>query len=399
MGKETRVVLGIILSVVFIGLKIAARSSRNNNRYPTYNSPTLDYQKLERERMALELAQAEQEARANEDADQKLRASLYAEHCQTDQSSELQLEIQTSNATFNELSPMSVEDLIPEGTRWPKATKVAGLEVRVLHKGTAADARPGCLDSDAALVKRVRGSLLLADAHGTRVDGALVVKTADSSAAQYMLASDVKTVVGGKGPVVAFVGSDNLAVFADGADIKSVRAAARASATGLDVTADLGCSLVEPMVLNGDTWSKWTPGTAVNEDVQAHRRAVTACLGMLLQDSFSNLAAVRTDLGPFPPGSEKITERRFDAKKGAIVKVSLDRLVGPQLVVQGDVIELAHNDGRRTPLSWPAFQRATKKALTPVSIGGKKYAEAFLFDPELAASLDTATNETLAALK
>lgn len=137
-----------------------------------------------------------------------------------------------------------------------------------------------------------------------------------------MLASDVKATVGGHGAVVAFVGSDNLAVFADS-----------------------------------------------------------------------------VDLGPFPEGVQTTTARRFDATRGAIAKVSLDRLKGPQLVLQAELIELSHNDGRLTPLAWPVFLRATKKAFTPLTLAGQKFPEAWLFDPELAASLDTASNEALAALK
>lgn len=401
MTREMRVVIGVILGVAFIGLKFAARSSRSN-RYPgsSYNSG-LDLQRLQREQLARELAQQEAQAREDAAAEDQLRASIYAEHCQTDQSSELLLEVQCASATFTSLAPLLVSDLLPEGSAWPKPAKVSGVEVQVLHRGAEAGTNPTCLDADAALIKRVRGGLKLADAHGTRVGGALVVKTTDYGAAQLMLASDVKAVVGGRGPVVAFVGSDNLAVFADSADLAAVRAAAKESASALDTAAEAGCSLIEPMVLNDGTgtWSTWKPPAALEGDVQAHRRAVNACLGVLVQDSLAALPRIRTELGPFPPGAELPTERRFDAKRGSVAKVSLDRLKGPQLVVQADFVELSHNDGRLTPLAWPVFLRATKKALTPLSLAGKRYPEGWLFDPEMAASLDTASNETLSALK
>lgn len=397
MSKETRAVLGIIIAVVFLGLKIAARSSRSN-RYSSSSPSTLDFDKLQREQLAREMAKEEAEARAAEAEDKKLRESVYDEHCQADQSSELMLEVQCDNRDFLEVNALILADYLPPAAKWPRPLKVAGVEVAVVHRGPAADDHPNCLDVDAALIKRVREGLKLADAKGTRIEGALVVKTTDSTAAQLMLASDVKATVGGHGPVVAFVGSDNLAVFADASNLASVRAAARASAEGIDPSGNQGCSLIEPMVLTDGVWSAWKAPASLNEEVQAHRRVVKACLGMLLQDSLAALPGMSPNY-PIPNGLETVAARRFDTARGAIAKVSLDRMKGPQLVVLADEIELSHNDGRLTRLTWGVFQRAAKKALTPVTLGTRRYSDAWMFDPEMVASLDTASNETLAALK
>jgi hypothetical protein len=301
----------------------------------------------------------------------------------------------------NALHTALMEELSPEGKSWPKPIKLAGLEVRVMERRLIEGKdHPSCLDNTTALAQGVRQSLRLADVRSlTRVNGAAVVKTTDSTAAQLLLANDLKEVLQPKGPLVAFVGTDNFVAFADSANTEAVKAAAQASAQGIDTTAEQGCVRADALVLLNGAWTKWTPNPVVRSDVEAHRRVAQACLDTMMQDSLSSYTETWGGLKEGLKGLDKPATRRFDLTTGSIARVSLDRYDGLQLVAHADQVELAHSDGRKTLLSWPVFQRATQKALTKVTLDGHTWEGAWIVDPEMVASLDRATNATLKALK
>lgn len=392
-----RVGLGVVVSVLAIGLRLAAASSRSSRSYSSYSSysPSTYPSTLPSYRSSSERERELQDAR---DALLELRRSIVNSNCAGLWPSQLQLEVQVSQPTVMALQSRAMKSLIPDGTTWPGVVRVAGLEVMVLERRPTADeVHPTCLDTNTSLVGRVRSTLHLADMKDLqRVDGAVVVKTTNSTAAQLLLASDLKEVLQAKGPIVAFAGSDNLVALADSTDTKAVKAAALASARQLDTTGEEGCVRAEPLVLSNGTWSKWTPNSAVKTEVEAHRRAAQACLDSMLQDEVAGSSNLDEDV---PAAFSKPATRRFDATVGSIARVSLDRYDGKQLVAQADQIELAHSDGRKTLLTWPVFQRATKKALTPVQVDGVIRDGAFIIDPEMVASLDTSTNATLKTLK
>lgn len=395
MDKSTRIAISLVVTVLFVGFKVAARSSRRS----TYSSSSYDstYRRdLERARIEQFIAREEDRNRLVEEEQRSIR-SLSEPHCAAERSVELMLELQSEDRDTLMLRDLSWVKLLPQGTSFPASVKVAGLDVVVLErKGEVEGSHPVCLDSDLTLAKRVALGTRLSRTTFTRVDGAVVVATKDSTAAQTLLAADLKDVLGAKGNVVAFAGSDNLVSFADSSDVKAVRAAALASAQQLDTTGAGGCIRVEPLVLRNGAWSPWAPPAALKTEVEAHRRAAKACLRSMLQNQ---LTEYEDDGATSPSAFGHPTERRFDQTAGSIAKVSLARSTGEQLVVKADQVELAHDDGRRTLLSWPAFERAAKNGLLHASIRSFRIDDAWFFDPQMVASLDTASNEKLKSLK
>ncbi len=383
MDKSTRIAISLVVTVLFVGFRIAARSSRTSRS----SLATTQQRALDRARLEEALGKQEETFRTVQLREAMRRGSSEA-HCAAQPDGALMFEVQAQHPDSLMLRNLAWVDVLPAGATFPRSVKVAGLDVVVRKRaGRPEGFHPVCLDSDLALAQRVRLATRVTNTV-SHSDGAMLIMSKDGTAAESLLATDLKDALGVKGDVVAFPGSDNLVGFAAASDLKAVRGAAIGAAL-LDHSGAGGCVGGEPLVLRGGTWSTWTPHAEVKREVDMYRRAAKACLRSMLQDQLAEFDEVHASP----------TERRFDLQVGSIVKVSLARSPREQLVLEADQVELAHDDGRRTVLSWPVFERVAKNGLLHLSFRKFRIDDAWSFDPAMVASLDTMSSEKLKSLK
>jgi hypothetical protein len=242
---------------------------------------------------------------------------------------------------------------------------------------------PRCTDATATQVKEVANAQRLLKGYVSHVGGVVIVQSTDELAGHALFATDLHEAVAPKGEVVAFAASENLVVFADSADPEAVTAAAREATSRIDVTGELGCALIEPVILTGDAWHRWEHPLA-SAELAAWERAARECSRALLRDLL-----IQSDRGRAEPAlPATFVPREYDDESGS--EAFLEPAVPgapPRLLVTADRARIIRTDGSFVSMPWQDFVARAGGALQPVSLAGKPMAEAFVVDPVAIAAL------------
>jgi len=307
--------------------------------------------------------------------------------------SQLKLEIDFPEPGMSSLAREVRRASLPKGAWLPAPLVAQGLGVTV-HDGSAEDWRL-CLDADEALLKDL---LLTAKPSAELVKlgvGAWSVTTSDSTATTAMVSSTVLDAMKVKGQLVAFAPTDNLVVFADGANAAGVAQAAKYAAEHTTTSGSDGCVPTEPLPPTNGPWGPWRPnrnpstpaegaprrggeaGRVAARERQANR--VGPYLQALVELREAGISGV-----PFVDTHDG-SERAFSAKRSSVT-LALDDSSVPQLLSPANDVKLETEDGRVFSMSWETFVAVGGTRVVPVLVKGTPVPNPFFFEGGLSSA-------------
>lgn len=209
-------------------------------------------------------------------------------------------------------------------------------------------------------------------------DGAWYGSSRDDVAASAALDIKGLRALHSKGPLLAFLPSDNHVAFADSANPRAVKAAA-AYAAEVDVSGDRGCISSSVYVLkpNG-AWAPWAApaGHPAAKELGAARRAADECLRSQVLSSIADadeiLAGRPSDeAASTPDDALRTTPHDAIATRSATDGGTLQTISDTtrQVVSVSDRVQLY---GTSTSLEWSEFRKQYRKRLSDFEFGGSK---------------------------